>query len=49
VFKSRKGLDGIVKGKFTLGADAAVAAGPVGHQAEAATDIQLKEEIYAYS
>jgi lipid-binding SYLF domain-containing protein len=49
VFKSRKGVDGIVKGKFTLGADAAVAAGPVGRQAEAATDIQLKAEIYSYS
>ncbi|GAB4413969.1 MAG: YSC84-related protein [Thermodesulfovibrionales bacterium] len=49
VFKSRKGIDNMLKGKFTLGADAAVAAGPVGRQAEAATDIQLKAEIYSYS
>lgn len=49
VFKSRKGVDNIMKGKFTLGADAAVAAGPVGRQAEAATDIELKAEIYSYS
>jgi len=49
VFKSRKGIDNMMKGKFTLGADAAVAAGPVGRQAEAATDIQLKAEIYSYS
>lgn len=49
VFKSRKGIDGIVKGKFTLGADAAIAAGPVGRQAGASTDVQLKAEIYSYS
>ena len=49
VFKSSKSVDGIVKGKFTLGADAAIAAGPVGRHAEAATDLQLKAEIYSYS
>jgi lipid-binding SYLF domain-containing protein len=49
VFKSSKSIDGIVKGKFTLGADAAIAAGPVGRQAGAATDLQLKAEIYSYS
>ncbi|NJD61610.1 MAG: lipid-binding SYLF domain-containing protein, partial [Deltaproteobacteria bacterium] len=49
VFKSRRSIDGIMKGKFTLGADAAVAAGPVGRRAEAATDEKLKAEIYSYS
>lgn len=49
VFKSRRSIDGIMKGKFTLGADAAVAAGPVGRSAEAATDVKLKSEIYSYS
>lgn len=49
VFKSRRSIDGILKGKFTLGADAAVAAGPVGRSAEAGTDITLKAEIYSYS
>jgi lipid-binding SYLF domain-containing protein len=49
VFKSSKSIDGIIRGKFTLGADAAIAAGPVGRQAAAATDIQLKAEIYSYS
>ncbi|HWR58902.1 MAG TPA: lipid-binding SYLF domain-containing protein [Thermodesulfovibrionales bacterium] len=49
VFKSRKGVDSMLKSKFTLGADAAVAAGPVGRQASAATDVQLKAEIYSYS
>jgi len=49
VFKNRKSIDGIMNGKFTLGADAAVAAGPVGRRGEAATDASLKAEIYSYS
>lgn len=49
VFKTRKGIDDILSGKFTLGADAAVAAGPVGRKVEAATDVQLQAEIYSYS
>ena len=49
VFKSKKGVDGITRGKVTLGADLAVAAGPVGRQAEASTDVTLKAEIYSYS
>lgn len=49
VFRSRRGVDSIVNGKFTLGADAAVAAGPVGRNAQALTDGQLKAEIYSYS
>ncbi len=49
VFKTRKSVDGVLNGKFTLGADAAVAAGPVGRRAEAATDIKLGAEIYSYS
>lgn len=49
VFKTRKGVDGIANGKLTLGADASVAAGPVGRQASAATDIVFKAEIMSYS
>lgn len=49
VFKSRESVAGMLNGKFTLGADAAVAAGPVGRQAAAATDAQLKAEILSYS
>jgi lipid-binding SYLF domain-containing protein len=49
VFKSNRSIEGITKGKFTLGADASVAAGPVGRSVEAATDMQLKAEIYSYS
>jgi lipid-binding SYLF domain-containing protein len=49
VFKSVRSLDTITSGKFTLGADASVAAGPVGRHAEASTDIELKAEILSYS
>jgi lipid-binding SYLF domain-containing protein len=49
VFKTHRGLDRIRTGKLTLGADIAVAAGPVGRQAEAGTDALLEAEIYSYS
>ncbi|MCW8806803.1 MAG: lipid-binding SYLF domain-containing protein [Rhodanobacter sp.] len=49
VFRTEHGVDSIVRGKFTLGADASAAAGPVGRTATAATDSQLKAEIYSYS
>ena len=49
VFRSDRGLDSIVNGKFTLGADAAVAAGPLGRNAATATDGQLKAEIWSWS
>lgn len=49
VFRTRRGVESLNRGKFTLGADAAVAAGPVGRFAQAATDAGLKAEIYAYS
>lgn len=49
VFKTRRGLDRMKHGKLTLGADVAIAAGPVGRQAEAATDGRLEAEIYSYS
>ena len=49
VFKTRQGVENIQKGKLTLGADAAVAAGPVGRRTAAATDIEFKAEVYSYS
>ena len=49
VFRNDRSLDNVVNGKFTLGADAAVAAGPVGRNAAAATDGQLKAEIWSWS
>jgi len=47
VFRSKRGVDSIVNGKFTLGADASVAAGPVGRSAQASTDEQLKAVLPA--
>ncbi len=49
VFKTRKGIDGIENGKLTLGADASIAAGPVGRQTSVSTDITFKSEVYSYS
>ncbi len=49
VFKTRRGVENLASGKVTLGADAAIAAGPVGRQASAATDAHMKAEIYSYS
>jgi lipid-binding SYLF domain-containing protein len=49
VFKSSKSIDNITEGKLTLGGDAAIAAGPVGRQTAAATDLRLAAEVYSYS
>src|SRR5690554_6769189 len=49
VFRNDRSLESIVNGKVTLGADAGVAAGPVGRNASAATDGQLKAEIWSWS
>ncbi|GAB4231856.1 MAG: hypothetical protein OHK0028_07060 [Deltaproteobacteria bacterium] len=49
VFKTPRSIEGIMKGQYTLGADAGVAAGPVGRTAKASTDIELKAEIYSWS
>lgn len=46
---NRRSVDGLLGGKLKLGADAAVAAGPVGRNAAASTDIQLKGGILTYS
>jgi lipid-binding SYLF domain-containing protein len=42
-------MNSFMRSKFKLGADVAVAAGPVGAQATAATEILLKGGIYSYS
>jgi lipid-binding SYLF domain-containing protein len=50
LFKSRKSVyDFIQRPKITLGVDAAIAAGPLGRQAEASTDLKFKAEILSYS
>ena len=50
VFATPRSLNGVLQGqKVTLGADASVAAGPVGVQANAGTDARLGAEIYSYA
>ena len=49
IFKTRRGVDNITDGKLTLGADASIAAGPVGRSVEGATDIRFQAEIVSYS
>lgn len=49
VFRTKKSVEGLMGGKFTLGVGGSVAAGPVGRSAEAATDAELKAEILSYS
>src|SRR5579862_7573969 len=45
VFTTKRSIDRIASGKLTLGADASVAAGPVGRAASAATDPTLTAEV----
>ena len=46
---NEKGLNGLLGDKFQIGGEIGVAAGPVGREASAATDAQLKAEILTYS
>lgn len=49
VVNNDRGLEQLVRNQFKIGADAGVAAGPVGREASAATDIQLRAQILSYS
>jgi lipid-binding SYLF domain-containing protein len=49
VVMNKNGLDSLMKNEFKIGADASVAAGPVGRGAEASTDLTMKAEILSYS
>jgi SH3 domain-containing YSC84-like protein 1 len=49
VFQTRRSVEGLMRGKLTVGVDAAAAVGPVGRQAAAATDGRLQAEILSYS
>jgi len=44
-----RGVDRLLSSKFTVGADAAIAAGPIGRQASAQTDATMMAEILAWS
>ena len=49
LFMNDHALKSLLGDKFKLGADASVAAGPVGRTAAAATDFRLNSEILSYS
>jgi lipid-binding SYLF domain-containing protein len=49
LFMNRSGADHLLKNEFTVGAEASVAAGPVGREAGASTDWKLNAEILSYS
>ena len=49
IFTTRQSVQQTLNGQFTIGADAAAAAGPVGRETSAATDIRLSSEIFSYS
>ena len=46
---SKKGMNGILSSKFTLGGEAAAAAGPVGREATAQTDATMHADILSWS
>lgn len=46
---NQAGIKKLLGNKFTVGADASVAGGPLGRDANAATDAQLRAEILSYS
>ena len=46
---SKRGMDKLLQDKFTIGADASAAAGPVGRTANAETDAQMHAEILSWS
>jgi lipid-binding SYLF domain-containing protein len=49
VIVDERGLEQLTRNQFKMGADAGVAAGPVGRTAEASTDIQMRAKILSYS
>ncbi len=46
---NQKGFQDLLKSKFKIGGDASAAAGPVGRDAEAATDWKLRSELLTWS
>jgi lipid-binding SYLF domain-containing protein len=49
IIRSEHGMQSLLSDKFKIGADATAAAGPVGRQAAADTDLKLNAEILTYS
>ena len=49
VIMNERGMSGLLSTNLTLGADASVAAGPIGRNSEASTDLTLRAGILSYS
>jgi lipid-binding SYLF domain-containing protein len=49
IFRTPQSVTNLLRGPFIVGVDASVAVGPIGRQAEAATDLPLQAEILSYS
>jgi len=47
--RTKRGMDHLLASKFTLGADASIAAGPVGRESAADTDVTMHAEILSWS
>jgi lipid-binding SYLF domain-containing protein len=49
VVMNRRGVENLLRKEFKIGGDASATAGPVGREASASTDIQMRAEILSYS
>ncbi len=49
VVNNQRGLENLLRNQFTVGGEASATAGPVGRDATATTDIQMRAEILSYS
>ena len=47
VFTTRKGVERLMKGEFTIGVDASASAGPVGRETAVGTNSNLQSEVYS--
>ena len=49
VVQDRRGLENLLRNQFEIGGEASATAGPVGRDASASTDVQLRAQILSYS
>lgn len=49
IIMNEEGMNNLLQSKFKLGADASVAAGPVGRHADASTDWKMRAQVLTYS
>jgi SH3 domain-containing YSC84-like protein 1 len=49
IVMNRRGVENLMKNEIKLGADISATAGPVGREASASTDLQMRAEILSYS